>query len=192
MWCDNCLLLFPLRSGAMFLGVIMAIYQIGGGIFLFVYGSFFFFHYMEANIYGAYAMIQGVLSIVAIIGFSVRSLLVNSSLLCSYPFVIVLGAVRAGIIAWSLVYYKENIVWECNNGGKQWVDPSTISTTTTETTSNTTMPTVVCDRIGVDCFSSLFTIGLCVDFILMCYFYFLIWRFRVKVAKGEFFERYFE
>jgi len=187
MWCDNCLLLFPLRSGAMLLGILMAIYQAGGAVFLFLYGSFFFFHSMEQNIYGAYAAIQALISIVASIGFSMRSYITSSSLVCSYPFVVILGAVRAGVIAWSLVYYKANIVWECDNGGKQWVDPSTVSTTITATTTNSTLPTVICTT-GVDNFSALFTLGLCIDFVLMCYLYFLIWRFRVKLAKGEYIE----
>ncbi|CAG8603761.1 5167_t:CDS:2, partial [Acaulospora morrowiae] len=166
MWCDNCLLLFPLRSGAMVLSVIMMIYQIGGGIFLFLYGDFFFFHYMEPKIYGAYAMIQAFMSLIATIGFSIISFTIASSLVCFYPFLVILGAVRAGIMSWSLVYYKERIIWECDNGGTKWVDPSTITTTTDTTSDPTLMPPVVC-RTGVDNFNALITTGLCIDFILM-------------------------
>ncbi|CAG8506003.1 1334_t:CDS:2 [Funneliformis caledonium] len=59
MWCDNCLLIFPLRAGAIALSLLMALYQIGGGIFLFLYGDFYFTIYPEASLYGGYAMAQG-------------------------------------------------------------------------------------------------------------------------------------
>ncbi|CAG8790155.1 20650_t:CDS:2, partial [Gigaspora rosea] len=60
MWCDNCLLIFPLRAGAMILGTFMAIYQIVGALLLFLYG---------ASIYGGYALLQGLVGLLAVLGF---------------------------------------------------------------------------------------------------------------------------
>ncbi|GAA6014784.1 hypothetical protein JCM10207_002178, partial [Rhodosporidiobolus poonsookiae] len=45
MWCDNCLLIFPLRMGAMALAVLIALYSIAGGILLFMKGQFLWFMY---------------------------------------------------------------------------------------------------------------------------------------------------
>jgi hypothetical protein len=56
MWCDNCLLLLPLRAGAMAWGVIITLYSVAGSVFLFMYGQYFFFIYPEAQIYGGVGM----------------------------------------------------------------------------------------------------------------------------------------
>ncbi|CAG8769793.1 12923_t:CDS:2, partial [Dentiscutata heterogama] len=55
--------------GAMFLGVFMAIYQFIGAILLFMYGDFFFFHKYESSLYGGYAILQGLVGLIAVLGF---------------------------------------------------------------------------------------------------------------------------
>lgn len=76
MWCDNCLLLFPrelwayavspilaltryashiVRGGAMVLAALIALYSIAGGIFLFMYGQFFYFRKLLASASIAYS-----------------------------------------------------------------------------------------------------------------------------------------
>ena len=48
MWCDNCLLLFPLRGGAIAWNIVILLYSLLGSIyFLFVNGQYLFFNYPE-------------------------------------------------------------------------------------------------------------------------------------------------
>jgi len=192
MWCDNCLCLFPLRCGAMVLGTIMAIYQIGGGLFLFKLGGFFFTLPNEAEIYGGYAMAQGALAILAILALSARSYVFSRFLLLIYPIIILIGAIRAGVMVWSLNHYSSRIVWSCNNGGIKWTDAFQNDTYVAPPAlyDNPRLPNEFCNA-GVEHISSTFTLFLVIDFVLMCYFYFLIWRFNVRlqhypVQKNEF------
>ncbi|CAG8448543.1 6447_t:CDS:2 [Funneliformis mosseae] len=193
MWCDNCLLIFPLRAGAIALSLLMALYQIGGGIFLFLYGDFYFTIYPEASLYGGYAMAQGALAGMALIGFSSRSYVISRFLLFIYPLIILLGAVRAGVMTWELNHFKDRIEWECNNGGVKWADahnndpdfkpPPALK-------DNPRLPNGFC-RVGVESVGTTFAFAFVIDFILMCYFCFLIWRFNVKLhhypyQKGEY------
>jgi len=182
MWCDNCFLVFPLRAGGMVLSTIMAIYCIAGGIILFNYGEFLFFHYPEAQIYGGYAMAQGAIAIIIVFVFANRSFIFTRVLFRIYPVIIVLGAVRGGIMAWELQYYKERIVWECQNGGHKWIDPSAppVPATVPPKTLPTTLPPAFCNQ-GVNNLAVVFTGSLAIDFILMLYMYFLIWRFHTRL-----------
>jgi len=183
MWCDNCCLLLPLRAGAMALAALMALYSIAGGIILFNYGEFLFFHYPEAQIYGGYAMAQGAMAIFIILTFAQRSYIFTRALFYKYPIIVFLGAVRAGSMAWGLQRYKDRIVWECQNGGRKWIDPNKPpkpSTSTRPTTVNTTMPSGFCS-VGVDDLSSVFTVSLVIDFILMLYMFFLVWRYSTRL-----------
>ncbi|CAB4396843.1 unnamed protein product [Rhizophagus irregularis] len=183
MWCDNCCLLFPLRAGAMALGVIMALYQIGAGIFLFQLGEFFFTLFKEATIYGGYAMGQGALALLAVIALSSRSYVFSRFIFLLYPVIIVLGAVRAGVMVWSLNKYSDRIIWSCNNGGVSWVQaheeyngfkpPPALY-------DSPKLPNQFCTA-GVKQISNVFALFLVVDFVLMLYFYFLIWRFNVRL-----------
>ncbi|KAG9290031.1 hypothetical protein G9A89_010337 [Geosiphon pyriformis] len=197
MWCDNCFLLFPLRAGAIVLAVIMALYQIGGGIFLFKFGDLFFFHDPEASIYGGYAMAQGASALITAIAFSNRSYLFTKLMFRLYPFILVLGAVRAVLMAWELDEWKYRIVGECESGGYKWISDSTnttwtpsldhtiVTSTGTFSTNSTTLPTVFC-KVGIPNSVVLFTTSLAIDFILMLYFNFLIWRFMVKLQHYPF------
>ncbi|CAI2164970.1 18562_t:CDS:2 [Funneliformis geosporum] len=159
MWCDNCLLIFPIRAGAIALALIMALYQIGGGIFLFKYGDFYFTNIPEASMYGGYAMAQ--------------------------------GAVRAGVMTWELNHYEDRIIWTCNNGGVKWADANNPNYKAPPALyDNPRLPNGFC-KIGVKTLANTFAFSFVIDFILMCYFCFLIWRFNVKLhhypfQKGEY------
>lgn len=48
MWCDNCLLVFPLKHGAIAWNVFIALYSLAGSIFLFRYGQYIFFNFVSA------------------------------------------------------------------------------------------------------------------------------------------------
>ncbi|RIA90256.1 hypothetical protein C1645_737985 [Glomus cerebriforme] len=194
MWCDNCLCLFPLRAGAMVLGTIMALYEIGGGIFLFKLGDFFFTLLHEAEIYGGYAMAQGSLAIIGVIALSFRSYLFSRLLVVVYPIIILLGAVRAGVMLWSLHHYSYRIVWSCNNGGVKWIDAfennNPYYVPPPALYDNPRLPNGFCE-VGVERLFNFFSLFIVIDFVIMCYFYFLIWRFNVRLQhyplqKGDF------
>jgi len=184
MWCDNCLLLFPLRAGAMILGAIMALFQIGGGIFLFLYGGFYFtlhrFH--EAEIYGGYSMAQGAVALIGIIALSSRSYVLSRIVVVIYPIILLLGAIRAGIMVWSFNHYSWRLIWSCNNDGVKWTDEydNEIYQSLSDKSSFVKLPERLC-RYSVENICQALSILLVIDFILMCYFYFLMWRFRVKL-----------
>lgn len=47
MWCDSCLLIFPLRVGSMAWNIFIALYSLAGSIVLFRYGQFLYFDFPE-------------------------------------------------------------------------------------------------------------------------------------------------
>jgi len=166
----------------MVLGVIMALYQIGAGIFLFKFGELFFTIYKEPEIYGGYAMGQGALAILALIAFSTRSYVFSRFVFLIYPIILLLGAVRGGIMVWSLNKYSDRILWSCQHGGTSWVqahqdpdfkDPPALY-------EHPRMPNQFCTT-GIKGIINVFSISLIIDFVLMLYYYFLIWRFNVRL-----------
>ncbi|RIB21659.1 hypothetical protein C2G38_2077688 [Gigaspora rosea] len=183
MWCDNCLLIFPLRAGAMILGTFMAIYQIVGALLLFLYGDFFFFHKYEASIYGGYALLQGLVGLLAVLGFGRRSTLMTRVLVRTYVVIIILGAIRGSLMAWSLFYGQDHIRWECDHGGKRWIDPSTLDPNMPQPIETRLMPETFC-YVGLRTAAGYFAFFLALDFVLMCYFYFLIWRYNVRLYNN--------
>lgn len=122
MWCDNCLLLLPLRAGGIAWAAILFIYSVAGGLFLFMDGQFLFFVYPEWQIYGGISIAIGVLALVTALAFSNRSYIWTRAAKFIWPFVIVLTAVRAIIIIVELQRGKSKIIWECNNGGQLWTE----------------------------------------------------------------------
>jgi len=184
MWCDNCLLFFPLRAGAVVLAILMALYQFTGGFLLFKFGAFFLFHPPDVMIYAGFAMIQGVLALLAAIAISNRSYLFSKLVLYIYPFILFLGAIRGGLLAWELRNWEYRIYGECQNDGHQWLTDYTNADGTVGSTyaynTTETIPTQTC-TFGIHNFVVLFVAFIVIDFILMLYFTFLIWRFTVKL-----------
>src|SRR6266498_2240007 len=137
----------------------------GGGIFLFRFGEFYFTNYPEAEIYGGYAMAQGSLAIIALIGFSSRSYLFSRLNLVVYPFIILIGAVRAGIMTWELKHFSERIEWTCNNGGIKWSDAHNDKNFVPPPSleDNPRLPNGFC-KAGVENVSAVFTLFLVIDF----------------------------
>ncbi|KAF9512740.1 hypothetical protein BS47DRAFT_1032307 [Hydnum rufescens UP504] len=95
MWCDNCLLLFPLRGGALVLSGFITIYSIVGGVLLFKYGQFVYFRYYEWDIFGAISMV------------------------CSFfwPSALIICSIRGIFMIVELNRGKSKIQWECDHGG---------------------------------------------------------------------------
>ncbi|CAG8797136.1 16789_t:CDS:2, partial [Cetraspora pellucida] len=101
-----------------------------------------------ASLYGGYAILQGVIGLIAVLGFSRRSSLIARVLVRTYVVIIILGAIRGSLMAWSIFYGQEHINWECNNGGKRWIDPSTIDPNVLQPVDTRLMPSTFC-QVGL-------------------------------------------
>jgi len=175
MWCDNCLLVLPLRAGAIAWGVIMALYSIAGSIFLLKWGQYLFFVFPEWFIYGGIGMGVGVAAVINIIALSNRSYLWTRVCKFIWPFLIIISLVRAILMIVELNRGKDKIVWECENGGQLWTD--------SEKAGYDNMAPFP-DGICTPGFSSLyiaFVIGLLIDLVFQMYMYFLNWRFTKRL-----------
>lgn len=75
VWCDNCLLLFPLSAGAAVLSFFICLYSVAGGIFLFLRGQFFVADYdgIEVYCYGGVALLAAFIALIAVIAHSQSS-----------------------------------------------------------------------------------------------------------------------
>ncbi|KAI0685075.1 hypothetical protein BC835DRAFT_1386137 [Cytidiella melzeri] len=179
MWCDNCLLLFPLHVGAMAWAFIIMAYSIAGGIFLFKYGSFLFFVYPDYQIYGGIAMAVGGLALICIFALGNRSYIWTRASKFLWPFVIVISAIRAIVMIVELQRGKDNIQWECDNGGQQWTDTSTATATSTST-----FPSGFCTT-GFSNLNVAFILGLLIDLVFQIYMFFLIWRYQKRLESYQ-------
>ncbi|GAA5823431.1 hypothetical protein JCM11251_000631 [Rhodosporidiobolus azoricus] len=187
MWCDNCLLVFPLRAGAMALATLITLYSIAGGIVLFMYGEFLWFMYPEVQIYGGISMAVGALSLFPprrILTFFPLALPVLTRLLFFVmPFVLLISAIRAGIMIFRLDYYQSNVIWECNHGGQLY--NATLANSTTydpSTYTGDTLPSGFCGS-GFHSLYLAFAFALCIDVALQLYQYFLVWRFKARLEQ---------
>jgi len=190
MCCDNCLLVLPLRAGAMAWAVAIAIYSLGGGIFLLKYGQYFFFVSPEWEIYGGIVMgVMGV-AIVTIGSLAVRSYAFSRVMQFVWPFVIVVCAIRAIIMIVELERGKDKIQWECDNGGQLYWESAAANIT-----SSPAFPAEFC-IVGVTVINYSFIISLLVDLVFQIYMFFLVWRFCARLVhysgmKGPFGNGYY-
>jgi len=183
MWCDNCLLVLPLRSGAIAWGVILALYSIAGGIFLLIRGQFLFFVYPEYQIYGGISLGVGVIALINVLALSNRSYIWTRVCKFTWPFLIIISAIRAIIMIVELQRGQYKIAWECENGGQEWS-----ATALPETT--TTVPSAFCTT-GFASLNIAFIVALLVDIVFQIYMFFLNWRFQKRLEhystmKGPF------
>ncbi|EPQ29144.1 uncharacterized protein PFL1_03431 [Pseudozyma flocculosa PF-1] len=174
MWCDNCLLIFPLKHGAIAWDVLIAVYNLAGSIILFQYGQFLFFNYPEWQIYGGIGMAVMAICVINIIGLSNSSYMFTRLCFFLWPFILIVVAVRAGLMIFQLDRQQSKIIWECNNGGQAWGTPQE------GTTSTATMPSGFCSA-GFHSLYIAFVLSLLVDFGLQVYAYFLCWRFMKRI-----------
>jgi len=190
MWCDNCLLLLPLRGGAIAWACIIALYSIVGSIILFKWGQFLYFVYPEWYIYGGIGMIVAVIAVVNIFALSNRSYIWTRVCKFLWPFALVISAIRAIVMIVELYRYQWDIVWECENGGQLWG-----STAEASDPSTTTMPSSFCDP-GWQTLFYVFIVSLLVDLAFQMYMLFLNWRFSKRLEhynsmKGPFYGGYY-
>ncbi|KAG8906068.1 hypothetical protein FRB99_007656 [Tulasnella sp. 403] len=175
MWCDNCLLLLPLRGGAIAWACVIVVYSIAGSIFLFKFGQFLFFIYPEWFIYGGIGMAVAAVSIINILALSNRSYIWTRVCKFLWPFLVCISAIRAIIMIIQLYRGEWKIVWECENGGQVWG-----STPELGDPSNTTMPNVFCDP-GWHTLFIVFIVSLLIDLGFQIYMLFLNWRYSKRL-----------
>lgn len=190
MWCDNCLLLLPLRGGAIAWGVIIAAYSIAGGFVLLRWGQYLFFVYPEWFIYGGIGMGVGALAIITILALSNRSYIWSRVCTFLWPFVIVICAIRAILMIVELQRGKDKIQWECQNGGQLWTDSAAAGYG-----GNVSIPDGFCGS-GFSSLNAAFIISLLVDLGFQLYMFFMIWRFQKRLEhyqnmKGPFIGGYY-
>ncbi|KAF9654404.1 hypothetical protein BDM02DRAFT_3106778 [Thelephora ganbajun] len=185
MWCDNCLLLLPLRTGAMAWAVVIFVYSLAGGLFMLLDGHYFFFLYPEWYIYGGIGIGVAVLALLNAIALSNRSYIWTRACKFLWIFVIIISAVRATLIIVQLQRGKDKIIWECNHGGQVW-------TSNAEYAAKSSFPVGFCSA-GFNSLNTAFIISLLVDLVFQMYMFFLDWRYQrrlerydlVKTSSGE-------
>jgi len=190
MWCDNCLLLLPLRAGAIAWAVIISLYSVVGGIVLFKYGQFLFFNYPEWQIYGGIAMAVGAVAVLNIFALSNRSYVWARACNFLWPFVVVISLIRCIIMMIELKRGEDNILWECQNGGQLWTASAQAGYG-----DGSTLPSGFCSA-GISSIVTAFTAGLIVDLLFQFYMFFLNWRFTKRLEhysnmKGPFGNGYY-
>jgi len=169
--------------------IFIALYSIAGGLFLLIDGQFLFFSFDEWYIYGGVGMAVGFIAIINLFALSNRSYIWTRVCKFTWPFLIVLSAIRAILMIVELQRGKDDIIWECNNGGQLYTsaNATTISTTSD---SSATFPAGFCTA-GFSSIYAAFIVGLLVDLVCQIYMYFMTWRFQKRLEhynamKGPF------
>jgi len=177
MWCDNCLLLLPLRAGAIAWAAVIFIYSLAGSLFLLIDGQFFFFSYKEWYIYGGIGMAVAVLALINILALSNRSYVWIRVCKFLWTFTIIICAVRATLMIVELQRGKDNIIWECNHGGQIW-------SSNAEYAANSSFPVGFC-AAGFSSLYTAFIISLLVDLVFQMYMFFMTWRYQRRLERYE-------
>ncbi|KIY69361.1 hypothetical protein CYLTODRAFT_420761 [Cylindrobasidium torrendii FP15055 ss-10] len=190
MWCDNCLLVFPLRGGAMAWALFVAAYSLAGSLFLLIDGQYLFFTYPEWFIYGGIGMAVCAVSLINVLALSNRSYVWSRVCKFLWPFIIVISAIRAILMIVQLQRTQDKIQWECNNGGALWSESAEAGYATTAT-----FPSPFCTA-GSSTLLVVFIISLLIDLVCQIYMYFLAWRFSKRLEhyssmKGPFNNGYY-
>jgi hypothetical protein len=182
MWCDNCLLLLPLRAGAIAWASIIFVYSLAGGILLLRDGQFIYFVYPEWQIYGGISLGIGIAAALSAVALSNQSYLWTRVCKVIWIVVIIISAIRAIVMIVELQRGKDNIQWECDNGGQLWAPQTTTDTTVS------TIPSGFC-AAGFSSLYAAFVGSLLIDLVFQfsqMYMWFLVWRFskRLEHYKG--------
>jgi hypothetical protein len=154
---------------------VILVYSLAGGIFLFRYGQYLFFTYPEWQIYGIIGLTVGLGALINVLALSNRSYIWTRVCKFLWPFLLVLSAIRAIIMIVELRRGKENIAWECDNGGQLWS-----ASVTAGYDNGATFPSAFCSS-GFESLSTAFTISLLVDLGFQMYMLFLNWRFSKRL-----------
>ncbi|TFK56498.1 hypothetical protein OE88DRAFT_1729987 [Heliocybe sulcata] len=190
MWCDNCLLVLPLRGGAIAWSVFIAVYSIAGGLFLLLDGQYLFFEYPEWQIYGGIGIGVTAVAVISILALSNRSYIWTRVVKFLWPFIIVICAIRAILMIVELNRGKDKIQWECANGGQVWTDNAEYASSTAS------FPAAFCTS-GFTSLNYAFIFGLLIDLACQMYMFFMVWRFEKRLEhysgmQGPFYGGYYK
>jgi len=177
MWCDNCLLVLPLRAGAIAWNVVIALYSLAGGLFLLRAGQYLYFIYPEWFIYGGIGMAVCAMACVEMLALSNHSHIWTNACMLLWPFVIIASAIRAIFMIWQLYRGKDKIIWECENGGQLWGESAEAGYG-----NSSSFPNAVCGP-GWNSLFTAFIVCLLVDLGFQMYAFFLNWRFKRRIEK---------
>jgi len=175
MWCDNCLLVLPLRGGAIAWGVVIAVYSFAGGLFLLKYGQYLFFVYPEWFIYGGIGMGVAAMACINIVTLSNRSYIWSRVCFFLWPFIIIACGIRAIFMIWELNRQQDKIIWECQNGGQLYG-----SSAAAGYGNGSSFPGAFCGT-GFNSLYTVFIVSLLVDLGFQIYMFFLNWRFSKRL-----------
>jgi hypothetical protein len=192
MWCDNCLLLLPLRAGSIAWAVWIFAYSFGGGIFLFKYGPFLYFNYPEWQIYGGISMAVAFTAFLTMIALSNKSYIWTRVVRLTWVIFLVLSPIRAIVMILEMAKNADEIAWECANGGQIWTAGAAAASSVSTTS---TLPGGFCTT-GFQSLQTYFIVGLVIDIICQLYMSFLVWRFSKRLEhyasmKGPVFGGYY-
>jgi len=190
MWCDNCLLLLPLRGGAIAWALIILAYSLAGGIFLLRWGQFLYFVYPEWQLYGSVSMVVAFAALINILALSNRSYIWTRVCKFIWPIIVVISGIRAILMIVELQRGEDKIAWECDNGGQLWT-----ASVTAGYDNGTSFPSAFCTS-GFASLNTALIISLLVDVGFQIYMLFLNWRFSKRLEhynnmKGPFYGGYY-
>jgi len=94
-----------------------------------------------------------------------------------WPFIIVASAIRAIFMIWELHRGRENIIWECENGGQLWGASEEAGYGNTAS-----FPNAICGPGWQSLFTA-FIVCLLVDLAFQMYAFFLNWRFKRRLER---------
>jgi hypothetical protein len=177
MWCDNCLLVLPLRAGAIAWAVVIAAYSLAGSLFLLMYGQYIYFVYPEWFIYGGIGMAVCAVAVINAVTLSNRSYTFARVCQFLWPFIIIICGVRAVFMIWELHRGQDKIIWECQNGGQLWGQSEEAGYGNT-----TKFPEGICAPGWQSLFTA-FIVSLLVDLAFQMYMFFLNWRFMKRLQR---------
>ncbi|GAA6016167.1 hypothetical protein JCM10207_004469, partial [Rhodosporidiobolus poonsookiae] len=138
----------------------------------------------EVQIYGGISMAIGAISVILLIAFANSSYMLTRLIFFLSPFVLLVSAIRAGIMIFRLDYcYQSNVIWECNHGGQVYNETLANDPTYDWTSySGDTLPSGFCST-GFHSLYLAFAFALCIDVALQLYQYFLVWRFKARLEQ---------
>ncbi|BFZ64669.1 hypothetical protein YB2330_005820 [Saitoella coloradoensis] len=173
MWCDCCCIFLPLRLGAIILSSLMLIYQTIGIYLLYTYSSILPFSSYETYFYLATSALQLLTTFLSLIALGIRSWVLTRMVCWTWLPLLLLGGVRGGVMAYMLQKGVYSVEWVCNQNAT-----STLTANSTYITNTTTgIESKLC-AVGAQGVVEYAAIALVVDYVLMCYLAFLVWRYR--------------
>lgn len=136
-------------------------------------------HFRRWQIYGGIGMAVASLTLLTILALSNRSYMLSRFTLFLWPLILLLSAIRAGVMLFQLNRQQSKITWECANGRQLWPE----SAKQDWAKEDSTMPGVLC-ILNFHSLYILFAFGLVIDLVMQMYATFMIWRFKSAIEHA--------